>query len=172
VIQQLCPFGKSPLGLGLHVENDGAETCETAASFAEFESEQLENGMVVVHRRLGDYAERVVILKKTRGGRREIVDVHDFEPRYAIDDEGVDARIIQRDRPGVLYVNQVLKKPRKKQSWLLRPLERQTRRRMSRNMKIMRRYLELHEQSNRKKKNGWVKDYFRNMVKARRRADD
>jgi Family of unknown function (DUF6312) len=172
VPRQLSSFGIAVLAIGFYVDDHDAERCKTAASFADFEVKRLEKGMVVVNRRLGDYVERVVILKRTRGGGREIVDVHNLEPRYDFDDEGVQARVILRDRPGVLYVDKVLKKPRKKQFWLLRPFERQTRRRMVRNIKRMRRYLELHERSNRKKKNGWVRDYMRNMVKARRSAND
>lgn len=128
--------------------------------------------MAKLHRRLGDNVERIVILKRTRGGNREILEVQDTAPRYVFDDEDVRARIIHRDMPGVLHVDGIFKKRRKRQSWLLRPFEKRVRRGMARNIRVVRRYLELHDRSNRKKKNGWMRDYFRNMIKAQRRADD
>src|SRR4051812_27242209 len=59
---------------------------------------------------------------------------------------------------------------RKKQSTLLKPMERFTRRVMRAMADGAQTYINLHDQSNRKKRNGWGRDLVKNTTKAQRRA--
>jgi hypothetical protein len=59
---------------------------------------------------------------------------------------------------------------RKSQSALLRPMERFTRRAMRAMAAGVQTYITLHEQSNRKKRNGWGRDLLKNTRKAQRRV--
>jgi len=43
---------------------------------------------------------------------------------------------------------------------------------MKRQFRVSKIYLERHERSNRTKRNGWVKDLSKNMVRAMRDAED
>jgi hypothetical protein len=61
---------------------------------------------------------------------------------------------------------------RKRQTRVLRPFERAVRRMMKRQFRVSKIYLERHERSNRTKRNGWVKDLSKNMVRAMRDAED
>ncbi len=120
------------------------------------------------YRKINDDIERIVILKRGSGGIREVIDARDNPPTYAGDSK-VKARIIRRDQHGVLQIDEVFGSRRKKQSRFLRPLEKVVRKRTKRNIRVMQRYLNLHERSNRKKKNGWMREFVRNASKAIRR---
>jgi len=63
-----------------------------------------------------------------------------------------------------------LLEPRKKQTGVFKFAEKKTRRGARRGLRMIDYYLALHERSNRKKKNGWAKDYFKNTFKAARKA--
>lgn len=66
-----------------------------------------------------------------------------------------------------------LLQPRKKQTGVFKMAEKRQRRGIRRAVRALDCYLALHERSNRKKKNGWARDYFKNSMKAvRRSADD
>ena len=121
------------------------------------------------YRKINDDIDRIVILKHGSGGIRQVIDARDNPPTYA-GDSNIKARIIRRDQHGVLQIDEVFGSRRKKQSGLLRPLEKIVRKKVKRHLKVVQRYLNLHERSNRKKKNGWARDYFRNASKARRRS--
>ncbi|MFM7546310.1 MAG: hypothetical protein ACKO3I_07365 [Synechococcales cyanobacterium] len=58
------------------------------------------------------------------------------------------------------------RKKRKKQSKFLSPLEKIVRRAAKNQVKASDSYLERHEKSNRKKRNGWIRDYNKNASKA------
>lgn len=58
------------------------------------------------------------------------------------------------------------KKKRKKQSWLLRPLERVTRTLVQAQVAAATTYLEAHDRSARKEKDGWIIDLGRNSGRA------
>ena len=63
------------------------------------------------------------------------------------------------------------KKPRKKkQSKLLKPLEKMARRLAKAQVAGMQVYYDRHQRSNSKKRNGWLRDYFKNCSKARKKA--
>ena len=68
-------------------------------------------------------------------------------------------RVVYSDRP-----------KRKKQSKLLRPAEDMTRRMTEASIAGMQSYIDRHKRSNRKKRDGWLKEYRRNLTKAQRRA--
>ncbi|MBZ4194221.1 MAG: hypothetical protein LAE24_07940 [Candidatus Contendobacter sp.] len=121
------------------------------------------------YRKINDDIERIVILKHGSGGIRQVIDARDNPPTYAGDSK-IKARIIRRDQHGVLKIDEVFGSRRKKQSRFLRPLEKIVRKKVKRNLRVMQRYLNLHERSNCKKKNGWIRDCFRNASKARRRS--
>ncbi len=58
------------------------------------------------------------------------------------------------------------KKKKKKQSAALKPFEKYVRTMAERSNKATSEYLERHERSNRKKKDGWIKDFPKNYSKA------
>jgi hypothetical protein len=57
----------------------------------------------------------------------------------------------------------------KKQNKTLRPVEKRLRKVLRRQLQTLDFYLTLHDRSNRKKKNGWLRDLGSNMAKARRK---
>jgi len=59
--------------------------------------------------------------------------------------------------------------PVKKESKYLRPVERQVRKLVRRQYRALGRYLILHDQSRRRKRNGWARDFSDNLVKVIRR---
>ena len=66
-----------------------------------------------------------------------------------------------------------LMQPRKKQTGVAKVAEKRQRKGIRRAIRALDCYLALHERSNRKKKNGWARDYFKNSMKAvRKSADD
>ena len=60
--------------------------------------------------------------------------------------------------------------PVKKSTRALRPVERRLRKLIRAEYKALGRYLELHDQSRRKRRNGWAKDLSSNLVKVIRRS--
>jgi Family of unknown function (DUF6312) len=67
----------------------------------------------------------------------------------------------------LLYENT---RKKKSQSRLLRPMERFTRRVMQAMADGAQTYITLHDQSNRKKRNGWGSDLLKNTKRAQRRV--
>jgi hypothetical protein len=59
---------------------------------------------------------------------------------------------------------------KKKQSKALRPLEKSMRKIARRQVEIAAAYLLRHERSNRRKKNGWIRDFGANLRRAMRRS--
>lgn len=59
---------------------------------------------------------------------------------------------------------------RKPQSRALKPIEKRIRRLVRSEHKALGHYLTLHDTSNRKRRNGWAKDFARNMARVIRRA--
>lgn len=57
----------------------------------------------------------------------------------------------------------------RKQSKPLRPVEKQLRKALRNQLRTLSVYLTLHDRSNRKKKDGWLRDLGANMRKARRK---
>lgn len=57
----------------------------------------------------------------------------------------------------------------KKQSKALRPVEKRVRKGLRRTLRSLDNYLTLHDRSNAKRKNGWLKDLGKNIRKARRK---
>jgi hypothetical protein len=58
------------------------------------------------------------------------------------------------------------KKKKKKQSRALSPYEKVVRSFAKKQVKATRTYLDRHEESNRKKKNGWIRDFGKNYSKS------
>lgn len=71
-------------------------------------------------------------------------------------------------KPKTIYGKEQKKKrkKRKKQNKYLSPLEKLVRDVAKRQDKATRTYVERHERSNRKKKNGWIKDFVKNTAKS------
>jgi hypothetical protein len=59
---------------------------------------------------------------------------------------------------------------RKSQSKALKPIEKRVRRLVRTRHKALGRYLQLHDASNRKRRNGWAKDFARNVTRVIRSA--
>ena len=68
--------------------------------------------------------------------------------------------------PRTLSGSRRKKKKRKKQSTALKPFEKYVRTMAERSNKATSEYLERHERSNRKKKDGWIKDLPKNYSKS------
>lgn len=111
---------------------------------------------------------QLLVMDRSRGQKRVIADLDaDLSrrprKRYRV-------RVIQRQDGETL---KVLGAPaRKKQSKALRPVEKATRKSARRTIRFMQDYLYLHERSNKKKKNGWLRSYVTNLRKAFRRSRD
>lgn len=89
---------------------------------------------------------RVTLLKTGAEGARSIV------PLY---DEAIETRDL----------------PCKKQTRGYKRAGKKTRKVAARGIRMLDIYLTLHERSNKKKKNGWARDIFRNSIKAMRKSD-
>jgi len=78
--------------------------------------------------------------------------------------------VVQRDPAGGTTSTVVYKRARnkKKGSKIFKAAEKATRRIMKAQEKTADRYLERHQKSNRKKKDGWLKDLTVNTIKANR----
>ncbi|MBI1241452.1 MAG: hypothetical protein GC195_07870 [Nostoc sp. RI_552] len=69
--------------------------------------------------------------------------------------------------PDLIYgQKQKRKKKRKKQSKSLSPLEKMVRNMAKKQAKASQTYLDRHEESNKKKKNGWIRDLDKNVNKS------
>lgn len=81
------------------------------------------------------------------------------------------AVLIKREADGAVAISTVFKaKGKRRGSRRLRPLEKVVRRIGEAASTASDVYLSRHERSNRRKKNGWVKDIGKNIRKARRRG--
>lgn len=83
------------------------------------------------------------------------------------DDEGIRVTVIRRDQYGRLVARERYesegRRRRKKQSSLLKPIERVMRRAIKFEVRLLNDYLGRHERSNSKKRDGWVKDLSDNV---------
>ncbi|MGE0718087.1 MAG: hypothetical protein AB7P02_21755 [Alphaproteobacteria bacterium] len=91
------------------------------------------------------------------------------------DDDDDDSLKVAIVRPGLGVVRRLrLEKPaggKKKQSRLLRPIEKKVRKLVKRELEIGNAYLERHERSNRREANGWIKNLPKNVIRAVRTDD-
>lgn len=113
--------------------------------------------------------DHLVVMNRDGAGRRRIVaevDANLSEPSR----KTYKVRVVERSPEGGARILEV--PSRKKQSRLLRPLEKLTRKSARRTIRFMQDYLYLHDRSNKKSKNGWIRSYAKNLRKAARRRDD
>lgn len=107
--------------------------------------------------------DRVTILKTTPDGRmtRRVIEVDDDD-----EDEGIE--YVVRDPSGRVRHGVVVEElgPPKKQSKRVKSLDKRMRKSVRRQMKMLDKYLTLHDRSSRKRKNGWVKDLGKNIMKS------
>ncbi|WP_156295695.1 hypothetical protein [Methylobacterium aquaticum] len=107
------------------------------------------------------------------GGRDEAGAVRTVFVRQ--DDDPEEVLKVSIVRPGFGVVKrlriEVHAAGRKKQSGLLRPIERGIRKLAVREAEIATTYLARHDASNRRKTNGWVKDLPRNISRSMRSDD-
>ena len=78
-------------------------------------------------------------------------------------------RIVRLDDDGAVVLHRNKSKKRK-QSWFLKPIEKGSRRLARAQRDAAAEYLDRHESSNRKRKNGWVRDYSKNTQRALRKG--
>lgn len=106
---------------------------------------------------------RVVVLGGDQPRRR----VYDADRYDYGDDEGIKVTVIRRDKYGRLVHRERYEsegeRRRKKQSPLLKPIERVMRRAIKFEARLLSDYLGRHERSNSKKRNGWIKDLSKNV---------
>ena len=116
-------------------------------------------------------AKRVTVIRKTSG---------DTPSPRGTDRDAVDARVAAAagvkfviiDRAGHTRHGAIVEdlgEP-KKQNKALKPVEKRLRKALRRQLRTLSAYLTLHDRSNRKKKNGWLRDLGSNMSKAGRKS--
>lgn len=116
--------------------------------------------------------ERIVVIRPSDHGgtrSREIYRSYDEDD----DDEEIRVHLLTRDSRGRRVETDWDRdddRPRRRTSRSLRPIEKMLRNTMRRQAKVASIYLDLHDRSNRNKRNGWVKDLGRNITKATRRG--
>lgn len=120
--------------------------------------------------RLSDDIERVVVIRSDGAGRRRFREVYVSDDDDVLDDVGMKFVAIGPAGKAWRGVLQEDLGRRKKQSKLLRPLERRIRKYARRRSRAMRMYLALHDRSNREKRNGWIRDLSRNIRKVIRKS--
>jgi hypothetical protein len=121
--------------------------------------------------RLSDDIERVVVIRRDEGGRRRFREVYvSDDDEDIMDDVGMKFVALGPSGRSWRGVLQEDLGPRKKQSKMLRPLERRIRRLARRESRALSMYLALHDRSNRKKRNGWIRDLGRNLRKVIRKS--
>jgi hypothetical protein len=116
--------------------------------------------------RLDKDVRQVVVLRGGSGRRVYDVDRDD-------DDNDIRITVIRRDETGRLIARERYEGEgprRKKQSKLLKPIERTLRNAVRFETRLLNDYLSRHERSNAKKRNGWVKDLPTNLVRAIRKS--
>lgn len=109
----------------------------------------------------------LVVVNRGKDGKRRLVMELDTDLSEARPDT-YEVNIVTRDSDGQTRVKGG--SARKKQTRMLRPMEKITRKSARNGIRLMQDYLYLHERSNRKKKNGWFQDYSKNVRKALRRS--
>ncbi len=113
--------------------------------------------------------DHIVVVERDGSGRRRVVvdmDTGLSERRS----KAYEVNVIRRGDDGAM--RSVGKSSRKKQARMLRPMEKATRKSARRGVRFMQDYLYLHDRSNQKKKNGWLREYPKNIRKAFRRSFD
>ncbi len=116
--------------------------------------------------RLDKDVRQVVVLRG--GSQRRVYDVDRDD-----DDNDIRITVIRRDETGRLIARERYEgegRRRKKQSKLLKPIERTLRNAVRFESRLLNDYLSRHERSNAKKRNGWVKDLPTNLVRAIRKS--
>lgn len=108
---------------------------------------------------------QVVVL---RGGSNRQV----YNANRDDDDDEIRITVIRRDENGKLVARERYEEGprRKKQSKLLKPLERTMRRAIGFESRLLNDYLGRHERSNAKKRDGWIKDLPRNLFRTIRKS--
>lgn len=108
---------------------------------------------------------QVVVL---RGGSNRQV----YNANRDDDDDDIRITVIRRDENGKLVARERYEEGprRKKQSKLLKPLERTMRRAIGFESRLLNDYLGRHERSNAKKRDGWIKDLPRNLFRTIRKS--
>ncbi len=116
--------------------------------------------------RLDKDVRQVVVLRG--GSQRRVYDVDRDD-----DDNDIRITVIRRDETGRLIARERYEgegRRRKKQSKMLKPIERTLRNAVRFESRLLNDYLSRHERSNAKKRNGWVKDLPTNLVRAIRKS--
>lgn len=114
--------------------------------------------------------DRIVVIRPTRSGGMRAKEVYHDDLLDDDDDDEITVRILTRDRHGRRVVDYDDDDDRRRTSKRLRPFEKALRKGARRQARVANLYLALHDRSNRRKKNGWMKDFGRNVVKAYRRG--
>jgi hypothetical protein len=120
--------------------------------------------------KLDSDVKRVTVLKGGEGGvNRSVYRRHDDE-----DDRHPIKRVtvIRRDGRGQIIARDAYegKRKKKKQSKGLRPIERELRKILEFRSDVISNYLDRHNRSNEKRRDGWLSDLPSNMVRAVRKA--
>ncbi len=127
-----------------------------------------------MRRGFGPDVNRIVIIKPAGSGAHgQAREIYNDSADDDDDDGEIRVRILKRTGSGRLKATDWVaddNRKRKKSSRALRPMEKLLRRAARRRARLANIYLGLHDKSNRRKKNGWAKDFGRNVVKTYRRA--
>jgi hypothetical protein len=126
--------------------------------------------------RLDDDVEELVVIKPGDNGKAKIKRFNrelSVSPARGDDEDPPKLFVLVRDFGGDVRAARLHRNDedgRKKQSKRLKPIERIVRKLMRRQSAFANSYLQLHEMSNHRKKNGWVRDLSRNVMKSVRRS--
>jgi hypothetical protein len=79
--------------------------------------------------------------------------------------------IIKADGSGEIVLHKGKKSKKKKQNKELKPMERAVRHMADANLASAKSFSNSHRKSNRKKKNGWLRDISKNIMRANRKGN-
>lgn len=112
-----------------------------------------------------DEVERIVVIRPKSEGRVRVREI--YHDDLDDDDDEVRVRILRGDDDDD---ERGPRRRRRRVSKRLRPMEKMLRNTAKRQARVASIYLALHDRSNRRRKNGWVKDLRENVVKAVRKG--
>ena len=86
-------------------------------------------------------------------------------------DRGTGIEYVVRDETGRMRRGEITEEigPPKKQSKLSKALDKRVRKMALGNARTLSRYMRLHDRSNSRKKNGWIRDLIKNVKQAKRK---
>lgn len=105
-----------------------------------------------------------IVMLRPFGGSKGVKRIYESDDERVSD--GIRVQIVKPGTGTIQSMQLVTHKHRAGTSEMLRPLERSVRKLVLREAEIAQSYLTLHKRSNERKRNGWMKDLPRNILRA------